>query len=184
MRPAVIFDRDGCLIYDDGYTHKTEDLRWMPGAIDAVRYVNDSGGLAIVATNQSGIGRGYYTEADMHRFHAQMQTDLAAAGAHIDAFYFCPFHADAALEHYRAPDHFDRKPNPGMIVRALSDWPIDAKRTLLVGDKDSDQAAAAAAGVRGALSGNEPLDRLVRAAWGERATPPDTGQGLDANLRS
>jgi histidinol-phosphate phosphatase family protein len=146
-RGAVFFDRDGTLIRDSGYTYRSEDLVWQPGAIEAVRRVNDAGRLAIVVTNQSGIARGLYTEEDVRRFHAYMQRELSAHGAHIDAFYYCPFHGDGVVAAYAHANHPDRKPNPGMLRRALGEWPIDAGRTFMIGDTDLDTAAAAAAGL-------------------------------------
>src|SRR5262249_16611529 len=118
-RPAILFDRDGTLVRDDGYTHRIEDLAWMPGAIEAIRPCNHSGALAIVVTNQSGIARGYYSEAQARAFHAHMNADLARHGAHIDAFYLCPYHSDAADPRYAIAHHPDRKPRPGMLRRAL-----------------------------------------------------------------
>ena len=147
-RPALFLDRDGVLNEDQGYVHRWEDFRWIPGARETVAAFNRAGWLVIVVTNQSGVGRGYYTEADMHALHARMVEDLAAAGARIDAFYFCPHHPESAEAIYRHPDPPDRKPNPGMILRALADWPIDRERSLLVGDKESDIEAAERAGVR------------------------------------
>jgi D-glycero-D-manno-heptose 1,7-bisphosphate phosphatase len=150
-RPALFLDRDGVLNEDRGYVHAWEDFAWVPGAREAVAAFNRAGWMVVVVTNQSGIGRGYYEEADMHALHAQMQEELNAIGARVDAFYFAPQHPDAALDHYRHPDPPDRKPNPGMIVRALSDLPIDRDRSILVGDKPSDLEAAERAGVRAAL---------------------------------
>lgn len=147
-RPALFLDRDGVLNEDQGYVHRWENFRWIPGAREAVAAFNRAGWLVVVVTNQSGVGRGYYTEADMHALHARMSEDLAQAGARIDAFYFCPHHPDAAEAAYRHPDPPDRKPNPGMILRALADWPIDRDRSVLIGDKDSDIEAAQRAGVR------------------------------------
>jgi D-glycero-D-manno-heptose 1,7-bisphosphate phosphatase len=148
-RPALFLDRDGVLNEDQGYVHRWEDFRWIPGAREAVAAFNRAGWLVIVVTNQSGVGRGYYTEEDMHRLHAKMAEELARAGARIDAFYFCPHHPEAAHEAYRHPDPPDRKPNPGMILRALAEFPIDPARSVLVGDKGSDMEAARRAGVRG-----------------------------------
>ena len=148
LRPAIFLDRDGVLNEDQGYVHRWEDFRWIEGAREAVAAFNRAGWLVIVVTNQSGVGRGYYTEADMHALHARMVVELAEAGARIDAFYFCPQHPEAAEAAYRHPDPPDRKPNPGMILRAIAEWPIDPERSVLVGDKDSDMEAAQRAGVR------------------------------------
>jgi D-glycero-D-manno-heptose 1,7-bisphosphate phosphatase len=150
-KPALFLDRDGVLNEDRGYVHRWEDFRWIPGAKDAVAAFNRAGWLVIVVTNQSGVGRGYYTEDDMHGLHAHMAQELAAAGAHVDAWYFCPQHPDSRLERYRHPDPPRRKPNPGMILEALQEWPIDPAASLLIGDKPSDLEAALRAGIRGVL---------------------------------
>jgi len=151
LRPALFLDRDGVLNEDLGYVHRWADFRWIAGAREAVAAFNRAGWLVFVVTNQSGIGRGYYTEAAMHALHAKMAEGLAEAGARIDAFYYAPHHPEAALEAYRHPDPPDRKPNPGMILRALSEWPVDRARSLMVGDKPADVEAATRAGVRGRL---------------------------------
>lgn len=151
LRPALFLDRDGVLNEDRGYVSRWEDFRWIPGAREAVAAFNRAGWLVVVVTNQSGVGRGYYTEADMHALHAAMTEDLARTGGRIDAIYHAPQHPDAAVAAYRHPDPPDRKPNPGMILRALADWPIDAAASVLVGDKTSDLEAAARAGVRARL---------------------------------
>src|SRR6185369_9365172 len=121
------------------------------------------GWIAVVVTNQSGVGRGYYSEADMHALHERMAQDLEASGGRIDAFYFAPQHPDAPLEAYRHPDPPDRKPNPGMILRALEDFPIDKARSLLIGDKPSDLEAALRAGVRGVLFTGGDLMKFLAA---------------------
>jgi D-glycero-D-manno-heptose 1,7-bisphosphate phosphatase len=150
-RPALFLDRDGVLNEDHGYVYRWEDFRWIPGARDVVAAFNRAGWLVIVVTNQSGVGRGYYSEADVHTLHARMSEDLAQAGGHIDAFYYAPDHPDAPLDAYRHPDPPLRKPNPGMILQALQDWPVDREASLLIGDKPSDLEAALRAGIRGVL---------------------------------
>jgi D-glycero-D-manno-heptose 1,7-bisphosphate phosphatase len=164
-RPATFFDRDGVINRDNGYTWRVEDLQFIPGAIEAVRTVNDMGALAIVVSNQAGIARGLYRHEDVDRFHAALQEALAAESAHIDDFYFCAHHPEAALPEYRHADHPDRKPNPGMIVRALSDWPIDPEKSLLIGDTESDIEAARRANIRsflfrGGSLYNEAVDEI------------------------
>jgi len=163
LRPALFLDRDGVLNEDPGYVYRWEDFRWIEGAIEVVAAFNRAGWLVIVVTNQSGVGRGYYTEADMHALHARMAEELAAAGARIDAFYHAPHHPEAKLDAYRHPDPPDRKPNPGMILRALSEWPIDREASILVGDKLSDMEAATRAGIRGVLFPGGNLKTFLKA---------------------
>jgi D-glycero-D-manno-heptose 1,7-bisphosphate phosphatase len=163
VRPAAFLDRDGVLNVDAGYTHRPEDLSWIPGAREAILDLNEAGHLVLVTTNQAGIARGYYNEAQMAAFHAHMQDDLAEIGAHIDAFYFCPFHEEAATPAYRVADHPDRKPNPGMILRAMREWPVDPTRSFLIGDRASDIDAARRAGLPGMLFEGGDLRHFVGA---------------------
>ncbi len=160
-RPAVFFDRDGVLNEDLGYVGRIEDFRWTPTAIRAVKRVNDAGWWAFVVTNQSGVGRGYYPYEAVAAVHELMRRDLAAAGARIDAFYDCPFHPNAADEALRHADHPDRKPNPGMLLRAMSDYPVDRDRSVLIGDKPSDLEAGRRAGVRPIEFAGGDLDAVV-----------------------
>lgn len=150
-RPAIFFDRDGVLNHDSGYTHRVEDLKWIDGAIEIIGRANDEGALVFVISNQAGVGHGFYTSADVDIFHAAMSADLARAGAHIDAFYTCPYHPGSKINSYRHPDHPDRKPNPGMILRALAEWPVDTHRSIVIGDQEIDIEAARRAGLRGIL---------------------------------
>lgn len=151
LRPALFLDRDGVLNVDHGYVSRWEDFQWIDGAKAAICAFNRAGWLVFVVTNQSGVGRGYYTEADMHALHARMREDLAEAGGRIDAIYFAPQHPQAQVETYRHPDPPDRKPNPGMLLKAFAEWPVDRERSLMVGDKPADLEAARRAGVRGLL---------------------------------
>lgn len=160
-RPAVFFDRDGVLNEDLGYVHRAEDLRWIPGAQKAIRRVNDLGWWVFVVTNQSGVARGLFDREAVWRFHAAMQADLSNVGAKVDRFYDCPFHAEAVEARWRHPDHPDRKPNPGMIMRAVAEHRVDRGRSLLVGDKDSDLEAARRAGVPGRLFTGGDLDAFL-----------------------
>ena len=162
MKAAVILDRDGVLNVDHGYVGEISRLDWIPGARRAVRRLNEAHLLVIVATNQSGVARGLFDLAAVEVLHAQMRADLAVVGAHIDAFYVCPFLPDAPLAEFAHPDHPDRKPNPGMILRALSDWSIDPARALVIGDNERDLEAARRAGVAGVLFPGGNLDAFVR----------------------
>ena len=147
--PAVFLDRDGVLIEDTGYPHLEEHLRLIPGAAEAVRRLNALGYLCVVVTNQSGVARGLFSEEQMKTFNALLVRRLAAKGAVIAGVYACPFHAEALDERYRHADHPDRKPNPGMILRAIAEYEIDPARSFLIGDQATDLEAARRAGIPG-----------------------------------
>lgn len=151
LRPAILIDRDGTLIRDDGFTHQPEDLEWMPGALEAINYANHCGWPVIVVTNQSGIARGLYDEATMHRFHSVMQNALAIEGSRIDAFYYCPYHPAGIIPELAIAGHPDRKPGAGMLRRATIEWSLDKARSIMIGDRSSDIEAGQAAGMRTAL---------------------------------
>jgi D-glycero-D-manno-heptose 1,7-bisphosphate phosphatase len=149
-RGAVIFDRDGVLNEDVAYAHRPDQIRWVEGAAAAVKAVNDAGLFAFVATNQSGIARGFYTEADVVALHDWMNGQLARFGARIDAFAYSPYHPDGVVETYRRASPC-RKPGPGMILDLLARFPVDPVRVLMIGDQPTDVEAAHAAGVTGLL---------------------------------
>ncbi|HEY7852792.1 MAG TPA: HAD family hydrolase [Caulobacteraceae bacterium] len=161
LKAAVFLDRDGVLNVDHGYVGEVARLQWIPGARAAVKRLNDAGLLVIVATNQSGVARGLFDLAAVDAVHAAMAADLAAEGAHIDAFYVCPFLPGAPVAAFAHPDHPDRKPNPGMVLRAIADWRIDPARALMIGDKDRDLEAGHRAGVAGALFPGGDLDAFI-----------------------
>jgi D-glycero-D-manno-heptose 1,7-bisphosphate phosphatase len=99
-RPAVFFDRDGVLNVDHGYVSNRKNFEWIAGAIDAVKAVNDAGYYAFVATNQSGIARGLYTEDDMQALHDYMSAEFKKAGAHIEDWRHCPFHPEGTIPQF------------------------------------------------------------------------------------
>jgi D-glycero-D-manno-heptose 1,7-bisphosphate phosphatase len=149
-RPAAFLDRDGVINVDHGYTFRPEDLVFTPNAVEGIRLLNEAGYLVIVVTNQSGVARGFYGTADVEEFHAHMAAALAEQGARIDAFYYCAYHPDGTVAEY-AREHEDRKPGCGMLIRAMADLPVDRARSFMIGDKPSDAAAAAKAGIPAAL---------------------------------
>jgi len=160
--PAVFLDRDGVLIEDSGYPHLEEHLVLVRGAAEAVQRLNGLGYLAVIVTNQSGVARGLFTEEQMHAFNALLVRRFAARGALIAAVYACPFHNEAEDPKWFHPDHPDRKPNPGMILRAIADHHIDPARSFLIGDRQSDLEAARRAGMPGFLFEGGNLDHFVR----------------------
>ncbi len=149
--PAVFLDRDGVLIEDTGYPHLEEHLRLMPGAAEAVRRLNQLGYLCVIVTNQSGVARGLFTEDQMKAFNALIVRKLASRGGMIGAVYACPFHSEGQVAAYIHPDHPDRKPNPGMLLRAIADHGVDPAKSFMIGDQPTDMEAAQRAGVSGFL---------------------------------
>ncbi len=149
-RPAAFLDRDGVLIEDTGWPHKPEEARWIPGAAQAVKALNDRGYFVFIVTNQAGVARGFYPEAQVGVMHRWMAAELARAGAHVDAFEYCPHHPDATVPAFRRDCH-RRKPSPGMIRDLLAVWPVRIEGSFLIGDRETDLAAAAAAGIPGHL---------------------------------
>jgi D-glycero-D-manno-heptose 1,7-bisphosphate phosphatase len=167
-RPAAFLDRDGVLNRDSGYVHAPEAFEWMPGAKQAIRLLNEAGHLVFVITNQSGVARGYFTEADVRALHDWMQSELNAAGARIDAFYFCPYYGEGSVQAYCVPDHADRKPNPGMILAAAREWPVDLSQSFVIGDGERDLEAARRAGIDGYRFAGGNLAEFVLARLAER----------------
>jgi D-glycero-D-manno-heptose 1,7-bisphosphate phosphatase len=158
-RGCAFLDRDGVLNVESGYPHRIADLVLIEGAAAAVARLNAEDLFVIVATNQSGIGRGLFDEAAMHAFNQALAERLTPG--RLDAIYFCPFLPDAPKAEYRHPNHFDRKPNPGMLLRAMADYPIIREQSFMIGDRETDMEAAAAAGVRGFRFPGGDLDAFV-----------------------
>jgi D-glycero-D-manno-heptose 1,7-bisphosphate phosphatase len=169
-RPAAFLDRDGVLNVDHGYVYRPEQLEWIDGAREAVRLLNSAGYYVFVISNQSGVARGFYDEAAVKSFHAHMQDGLAAVGAHIDAFYFCPHHPDGIVKSLAVSCNC-RKPAPGMLEQAAREWPIDLGASFLIGDKDDDVAAANAFNIRG-IKFNSSKDSLADLVCREVASHP------------
>ena len=146
--PAVFFDRDGTLNVDIHYLHRPEDFIWTPDAPNAIRRLNECDILTIVVTNQSGVARGYYPEADVRRLHDWMNEELKKEGAHLDALFYCPHHVDGKIPEYTKACTC-RKPATGMVDAACAKYNIDRTRAVLIGDSESDMECARGAGVRG-----------------------------------
>ena len=147
MTSAVFLDRDGVINVDHGYVSTWEQFEFLPGVPEALRKLQDAGYLLIIVSNQSGIGRGYYSEADLASLNQAISQHLASTvGVTLSGFYHCPHHPTEAEGEFRRRCDC-RKPAPGMIRQAVLDHGVDVKTSILVGDRDSDIAAGRAAGV-------------------------------------
>lgn len=149
-RPALFLDRDGVCNVDHGWVGTRDRFEWIPGALDAIALATRRGWHVFIVTNQSGVARGHYSEADVDALHAWMRDEAMRAGGAIDDVRYCPYHPDAPLDAYRRVSDW-RKPGPGMVLDLLRAWELDASRCVMVGDQPTDMAAAAAAGVAGHL---------------------------------
>lgn len=147
-RRALLLDRDGVINVDHGYVGNRERFEWNPGAREAIRNATDAGWHVFVVTNQSGVARGHYSETDVAALHDWIVEEVRRTGGTIDDIRYCPFHPDASVAAYRCNSDW-RKPAPGMLLDLMRAWELDASRCVLVGDKESDMAAAYAAGIRG-----------------------------------
>ena len=149
-RKALFLDRDGVININHGYVHTPEQTDWVPGIFELVAAAHAHGFLPIVATNQAGIGRGLYDEAAFLGYTAWMHAQFAARGTPLLATFWCPHHPAEGLSDYRV-DCDCRKPRPGMLLEAIARFDIDPARSLMIGDKQGDLDAAAAAGVAARL---------------------------------
>jgi D-glycero-D-manno-heptose 1,7-bisphosphate phosphatase len=170
MRPAVFFDRDGVLNVDDGYVFEPSKINWINGAADAISAVNRAGYFAFVVTNQSGLARGLYEERHVRALHSWMSGELGKFGAVIDAFEYCPHHPEGMVADYRRTCEC-RKPKPGMINSLVRRYSVDITTSFLIGDKQSDMAAAAAAGLSGHLFSGPNVADFVIELLANRADP-------------
>lgn len=151
LRGCVFLDRDGTLVEDHGYVHRPDDLRILPGVAEGLAALRQANLWLVVVTNQSGVARGYFSEAQVREFHAHLSAQLRAEAA-PDAYYYCPYHPEAVDSRYRR-DSVLRKPGIGMYELARRDFAIDLTRSFMVGDKWLDIEFAHAAGLRAVLLG-------------------------------
>jgi D-glycero-D-manno-heptose 1,7-bisphosphate phosphatase len=147
LRPAIFLDRDGVVIEDVHYLASPSQAQFVPGSADAIAALNRAGWPVVIVTNQAGVGRGLFTIDAVHAVHQHLAEQLAGYGARIEAFYFCPHHPSAELPEYRTACGC-RKPSPGMLKQAAQELGLDLANSWMVGDRETDLQAGAAAGTR------------------------------------
>src|SRR5262245_61886478 len=165
LKPAVFLDRDGVVIEDSHYLGNTARVRLVPGAAETIAELNRAGWRVVVVTNQSGVARGLFTLESVGVVHTHLAELLRGHGAKIDAFHFCPHHPEAEVPEFRIECEC-RKPKPGMLCRAAAELGLDLAASWMIGDRESDLEAGAAAGCRTVL---------VRTGYGSGVNPA----GLD-----
>lgn len=151
---AIFLDRDGTINVYKGFLTKSEDFELIPGVAEAIRQINHSGYLAVVVSNQPVIARGDCSFDELQTIHNKMETLLGKEGAYIDAIYYCPHHPDKGFEGERPAYKFNcscRKPKPGLLLKASTDWNIDLSQSYMIGDSERDFEAGQAAGCKESL---------------------------------
>jgi D-glycero-D-manno-heptose 1,7-bisphosphate phosphatase len=144
---ALFLDRDGVVNEEVGYLHRADEVRFVDGIFSLCRTAAELGYRLIVVTNQAGIARGYYSEADFDALMEFMRGELRVERVELDAVYYCPFHPEHGVGKYRQ-EHEDRKPGTGMLRRGAREFGLDLSESVMVGDRCSDVGAANAAGLR------------------------------------
>jgi len=150
LNKAVFLDRDGVINKDKGYVHTVDEFEFIEGVFEACLTLKQMGYLLIVVTNQSGIARGLYSEADFEHLTEWMDWNFADKGVELDGIYYCPHHPEKGLDEYKQ-DCDCRKPKPGMLTSAAQFLKIDMSQSVMVGDKADDMRAAKAAGINSAI---------------------------------
>ncbi len=144
--PALFLDRDGVINIDNAYVNKPDDFIFIDGIFELCSRASQLGYLIFVITNQSGIGRGFYSEHDFLKLTDWMNQVFRTHGINIEKVYFCPFHPEHGIGDYKKVSSC-RKPAPGMIYKAVKEFNVDLARSVLVGDSETDIQAGVAAGV-------------------------------------
>lgn len=159
---AIFLDRDGTVNRYVGFLRNIKEFELLPGVAEAIKKINQSGYLCIVATNQPVIARGEVSVSELNAIHIKMETELGKAGAYIDALYYCPHHPHKGYEGEIPELKIDcncRKPKPGMLFRAAEDYNIDLSQSWMIGDGENDVKAGKAAGCKTALIGEGERDQ-------------------------
>jgi len=161
---VVFLDRDGVINSDklnNGYVGSLKHFKWVPGAIKAIKLLNDKNYKVVVVTNQSGVARGFFTIKDVKTIHCYIQKKLKENDAKIDAFYFCPFHKDGIIKRFKK-NSILRKPNIGMFLLAKKKWNVDHKNSFMIGDQKTDVEFARRAKIKGYLFNQKNLYQFIK----------------------
>lgn len=150
MRKVIFLDRDGTINVEKSYLHKWEDFEFEKNAIEGLKELKNLGYEFIVVTNQSGIGRGYYTEEDLVTLNNQMTEKLKEFGIEILECFYCPHHPEKGIGKYKV-DCNCRKPNPGMLLEGIKKYNVDIENSFMIGDKKGDLEAGKKAGLKSIL---------------------------------
>lgn len=158
---ALFLDRDGVINVDHGHVFEKEKFDFVEGIFDLCKEAQERGYLVIVVTNQAGIAKGFYTEEQFLDLTKWMENEFEKRGIKITKTFYSPYHIDGKVEKYRQ-DSFDRKPNPGMLLKAIEEFNIDPKKSIMIGDKESDMQAADGAriGAKFLLKNSQDLKNL------------------------
>lgn len=145
-RKGLFLDRDGVINVNHGYVHRIEEFQFIDGIFDLTRLALSKDYVICIVTNQAGIARGYYTDSDFDQLTSWMCGQFKSEGVIIDKVYYSPYHPVHGLGQYKK-DHISRKPNPGMLQKAVLDLDIDVRASILIGDNVTDIQAGFSAGV-------------------------------------
>ena len=158
-KKAAFLDRDGTIVVHTPYLSSPEQLKLLPHAVEGIRLFNDHDYLIIVVTNQSGVARGYFDEQSLIQIHEKLKKILIREKAEVDAFYYCPHHAEGVVEEYSVPCDC-RKPRPKMLFDAARQYNIDLSQSIMIGDSPADILAGKEAGCKSVLirDANQGID--------------------------
>ena len=156
-KKALFLDRDGVINKDFGYVYKKQDFIFKKDIFNLIKVANNNGYLVIIVTNQSGIGRGMFGEEDFLNLMQWVKNEFKKQNCFIDGLYYCPYHTKAIISKYRKTSDL-RKPNPGMIIKAVKDHNLKIENCILIGDRKSDIDAGISAGVKTNLLLKEDSD--------------------------
>ena len=160
----AFLDRDGVLNsskVNNGYISKIKDFKWIPGAKKAIKYLKDRKFKIIIASNQSGVARGYFTIKDVQKLNRFIHSEISFVGSKIDRIFFCPYHSKGIIRKYKKKSEC-RKPKIGMFRQADRIWKVDKKKSIMIGDRQGDMKFAKNAGIKGFLFKEKNLFNFVK----------------------